>query len=323
MKKRLLYVCLCIGLLMTTGCGKIPKLQNGQEVVAKIDGKEISAEELYKEMKKQTGTNIVVNIIDSFIANKEIPTDEDVKAYADSQLEQLKLQYEQAGEDFAAALVSAGYKNDAAFKEVITLDYKKNKVVGNYIKSKLTDKEIEKYYNDEIFGELTVKHILVKPVTTDSMTSAEITKAEEDALAKAKNLVTQLQGGAKFEDLAKANSDDEGTKDEGGLFASFTKDSVVAEFWDASYKLKNDEYTTTPVKSTYGYHIILKVSAKDKPKLDEVKDTVMDKIFTQKQTEDENLSMKTWAEIRKQYNLSIVDDDIKDSYSSNIKQLEK
>lgn len=323
MKKRLLYVFLCIGLFMTTGCGKIPKLQNGQEVVAKIDGKEISAEELYKEMKKQAGTNIMVNLIDSFIANKEVATDDDVKAYADSQLEQLKLQYEQAGEDFTAALVSAGYKNENAFKDVIILDYKKNKVVENYIKSKLTDKEIEKYYNDEIFGELTVKHILIKPVTTDSMTSDEIATAEKAALEKAKNLVTQLQGGANFEDLAKANSDDDGTKDEGGLFASFTKDSVVEEFWDASYKLKNGEYTTTPVKSTYGYHIILKVSAKDKPELSEVKDTVMDKMFTQKQTEDQDLSVKTWAEIRKQYNLNIVDSDIKDSYDGNIKQLKK
>lgn len=323
MKKRLLYACLCVGLLMTTGCGKIPKLQNGQEVVAKIDGKEISVEELYKEMKKQTGTSVMINLIDSYIANKEIPTDDDVKQYAESQLEQLKLQYQQSGEDFEVALVSAGYKNEDAFKEVIIQDFKKNKVVENYVKGKLTDKEIEEYYNTEIFGELTVKHILIKPETTDSMTTEEKTKAEEKALETAKGLVTQLQGGAKFDDLAKANSDDEGTKDEGGLFAGFTKDGVVAEFWDASYKLKDGEYTLTPIKSTYGYHVILRVSAKAKPKLADVKDTVKDKLFSKKQTADTDLNMKIWDEVRNKYNLDIVDSDIKDSYNSSIKQLKK
>jgi foldase protein PrsA len=303
---------------MTTGCGKIPKLQNGQELVAKIDGKQISAEELYKEMKKQAGTNVMMGMIDSFIANKEIKTDEDVKAYADSQLEQLKLQYQQAGEDFQAALTGAGYKNEAAFKDVIMLDYKKNKVVENYVKAKITDKEIEEYYKDEIFGELTVRHILIKPDTTTGMTDEQVKKAEEEALKKAKDLIAQIQKGSKFEDLAKANSDDDGTKENGGLLSGFAKDEVVPEFWDASYKLKNGEYTTTPVKSTYGYHIILKVSAKDKPKLEDVKDTVIDKIFSKKQAADTNLNAKIWSEVRKKYNLNIVDSDIKDSYNSNI-----
>ena len=112
MKKKLLLTFLSIGLLLTTGCGKIPKLQNGEELVAKIDGKEISAEELYKEMKKQSGVSALIDLIDEYIANKEIPTDDDIKQYADSKLEQIKLQYQQMGEDFNATLRSAGYKNE-------------------------------------------------------------------------------------------------------------------------------------------------------------------------------------------------------------------
>jgi foldase protein PrsA len=308
---------------MTTGCTKIPKLQNGEELVAKIDGKEISAEELYKEMKKQSGTSVLVNLIDSFIANKEIPTDDDIKQYAESQVEQLKLQYTQAGEDFEAALINAGYKNEEAFKDVIILDYKQNKIVDKYIKEGLTDKEIEKYYNEEIFGALTVKHILISPETTDSMSTEEKKEAEEKALEKAKNLIKELQDGAKFDDLAKEHSDDDGTKDEGGLFSSFTKSGVVPEFWDASYALANDEFTLEPVKSTYGYHIILKVSAKDRPTLEESKDTVMDALVNKKRQDDTNINMKIWTEIRKKYNFDIVDTDIKENYENNVKQLEK
>ena len=39
----------------------------------------------------------------------------------------------------------------------------------------------------------------------------------------------------------KEYSDDTGSVDEGGLISDFTKDKVVKEFWDATYKLKNNE----------------------------------------------------------------------------------
>ena len=46
---------------------------------------------------------------------------------------------------------------------------------------------------------------------------------------------------------------------------------MVSEFEDAAYKLKVNEYTKEPVKTTYGYHIILKTGEKEKPKLKKVK----------------------------------------------------
>lgn len=321
MKKKLLLTFLSIGLLLTTGCGKIPKLQNGEELVAKIDGKEISAEELYKEMKKQSGVSALIDLIDEYIANKEIPTDDDIKQYADSKLEQIKLQYQQMGEDFNATLRSAGYKNEDELKKVFIADYKRNKLVENYLKDKLTNDEIKKYYDEEIFGAITAKHILIKPQTTTVMTEDQIKEAEQKALEKAKELIERLKKGEKFEDLAKEFSDDTGSAEDGGLISDFTKDEVVKEFWDAAYSLKDNEYTTTPVKSTYGYHIILRVSAKAKPSLEEVKDKVQDALINKKHQEGENLTLKVLSEIRKKYNLDIIDSDIKDYYDSYIKVL--
>ena len=119
MKKKILLIFLCLGLLITTGCGKIPKLQNGEELVAKVNGHEISAEELYKEMKKHSGVVVLVNLIDDFIADKEIPTDDDIKQYAESRLEQIKLQYQQMGEDFLNHFKSSGIKNEEEFKRFL------------------------------------------------------------------------------------------------------------------------------------------------------------------------------------------------------------
>lgn len=321
MKKKILYGFIFISLLLTTGCGSTPKLQDGEEIVATINGKNITAEELYQEMKKQSGAGALVNLVDSFIANKEIPTDNDVKEYADSQLEQVKLQYQQSGDDFTSALLGAGYKNEDALKDVIIIDYKQNKMVENYVKDSLTDEEIEKYYNEDIFGALTVKHILIKPDVTDDMTSEEKTTAEEEALEKAKDLITQLDNGADFDELAKEHSDDEGTKDDGGLFSGFTKDDVVPEFWDASYKLENNQYTKSPVKSTYGYHVIMKISTEDKPALEDVESTIKDKLFAQEQQNDQDLNMRIWAKIRENYKLDIADSEIKTGYENSLNQI--
>ena len=93
MKKGLLLTTLCSILVITSGCTQVPKLQNGEEVVVSIDGLDVTAEELYSEMKKQAGTSIMVNIIDEYIANQEIETDQTAEDYADSLVLLLIVQY--------------------------------------------------------------------------------------------------------------------------------------------------------------------------------------------------------------------------------------
>lgn len=319
MKKKVLILCLCTSLLAVTGCGKIPKLSNGEEIVAKIDGKDITANDIYKELKKSGGTSSVVNMIDAFIADKEIADDDTAKATAEVQLKTIKDQY---GDNFKSALLSAGYSNEEEFLKDLILEYKKNKVVEKYLAEKLTDDDIKKYYDEQVFGDITAKHILIKPVTTSDMTDEQKTAAENEARDKASALITRLANGEDFATLAKENSDDEGTAKDGGEL-TFSKDQVVSEFWTASAALKDGEYTTTPVKSTYGYHVILRVSQKEKPSLDDKKDDIIDKLVSKQLTDDTRLSMKTWVDIRKKYNLEIIDSDIKANYDNTVDNLNK
>lgn len=316
MKKKLLIASLC-AMLLVTGCGQKAKLKDGKEVVAEIEGKTITAEDLYDELRSQGGTTVLINMIDEFIANKEIETDESAKEYAQNQLDTLKAQYEQSGQDFTAALTSAGYKNENEFKELLILDYKKNKVVENYISDNLTDEEIQEYYDNDVFGEMTVKHILITPETADDMSEEDTEKAENEAKKKAEEVIEKLNNGEKFDDLVKEYSDDEGSKDNNGLVENFTKDGVVSEFWDASIELKDGEYTKEPVKSEYGYHVIYRVSQKEKAKLKDVKDDIKEKLVEEKLNSDAELATKTWVEIRKKYKLDIKDDDIKKAYNES------
>ena len=322
MKKKLLVV-LGACLLTVTGCGKVPKLENGQEVVASIDGFNLTAEDLYEELKDANGVNIIINKIDEYIADKEIKGSKEAEEYAKKQIESLKAQYEMYNMDFSAALKSNGYANEDELAKEIALSYKKDEVVKKYLESKLTDEEINEYYNSEIFGEMTVRHILIKPSTTDDMSDEDKKKAEEEALNKAKELIKKLDDGEDFATLAKENSADEGTASEGGLFANFTKQGVVSEFFDAAYALKDNEYTKEPVKTTYGYHIILKISQNEKPSLDTVKDDIKDTLVTNKLDSDKKLSVTAWDEIRSKYNMSINDDKLKSNYTTIIDSYKK
>ena len=315
-KLTLLGVTMCSVLLLTTGCGEVAKLKDGKEVVGKIKGYTVTAEDLYAELKEQGGSRVFVNMIDDYIANKEIKSNEDAEDYANSQIEAYKSQYEQQGQDFNEVLVSSGYKNEQQFRDELILSYKKDKVVENYLKDELTDDEIQNYYDENIFGDMTVRHILIKPDTETDASDEDQEKAEEKAKKEAENIIKKLDKGEKFEDLAKEYSDDEGTKEDGGLLENFSKDSVVTEFWDASVKLKDGEYTKEPVKSEYGYHVILRVSQKAKPKLKEVKDTIEETLVANKLSADTTLKTTTWVNIRKRYNLNIEDSEIKDGYDS-------
>lgn len=315
--KKKIFALVLVATLMLTGCGKIATLKNGEEVVAKLDGKSITAEDLYDELKKQGGAITLTNMIDAFVVNKEIKTDDDAKSYADAQLSSYKKSYQSYGQDFNAALTSAGYSDENEFKDELILEYKKNIVTENYVKDELTDDEIQKYYDDNIYGDIEARHILISPNTKDDMTDDEKDKAEEKAKKEAEDIIKKLDEGEDFANLAKEYSDDEGTASKGGKL-TVTYGSVVDEFWDGVNELKDGEYSKEPVKSEYGYHIIYRIKQKEKPKLDDVKDDVIDKLTEEKINNDSTLQTRALVALRKKYNLEISDDELKKSYDNSI-----
>lgn len=317
MNKKKIFALVLVLTLMLTGCGKVATLKNGEEVVAKMDGKKITANDLYDELKKQGGAVTLTNMIDSFIVSKEIKTDDDAESYADSQLSSYKQSYKSYGQDFGAALKSAGYSGEDEFKEELILEYKKNVVTENYVKDELKDDEIEKYYDDNIYGDIEARHILISPNTDDDMSDEEKEEAEKKAKKEAEDIIKKLDKGEKFADLAKEYSDDEGTAEDGGKL-TVTYGSVVDEFWDGVNELKDGEYSKKPVKSEYGYHIIYRIKQDKKPSLKEVKDDVIAKLVEEKMSEDSTLQTKALVALRKKYNLEISDDGLKSSYDNTI-----
>ena len=105
-----------------------------------------------------------------------------------------------------------------------------------------TDAELHAEYDTAIASmdktEYHARHILVA------------TKDQADQIIK------KLKGGAKFEDLAKAQSLDTGSKANGGDLGWFTTSRMVKPFADAVKVLKKGEVTPEPVQTQYGWHVI-------------------------------------------------------------------
>jgi len=152
-----------------------------------------------------------------------------------------------------------------------------------------TEADIKKYYeeNKEQFNkpeQLQVRHILFFVNEGDKNYPVKHTDAKAKKMAE--DVITQLKHGKDFADLAKEKSEDSGTKDNGGLY-TFGKGEAVKEFTDAAYALKAGEFTQTPVKTEYGYHVIKmeKLIPAKVSSFDEVKDKIADQISEQaKQT---------------------------------------
>lgn len=123
------------------------------------------------------------------------------------------------------------------------------------------------FYNShkEDFEEVTAKHILVRFQGSQAplrLGQKELTDAE--ALQKAKDLRAKIIAGAKFDDVAKAESDDTGSGANGGDLGAFTKGRMVPEFEKAAFSQPVGE-VGEPVRSQFGYHIILVQKRESKP----------------------------------------------------------
>ena len=316
MKKKILVLSL-ISLLLLAGCKNKVELKDGKQVVASVKGKKITAEELFDDLKKNYGASSVIKEIDTFIIKKEISDSDSkqAKEYAKSQVSVMKQQYEQAGYKWEDALSQYGYSSEKELVEEYQLSKEKEMVAKKYIKKNITDEEIKAYYDKEIYGTYTVKHILITPDIEDKASDEEKEKANEKAKKTAKEVIKKLDEGAKWKDLVKKYSDDKGSKDKEGLIENFTKGDVVDEFFEATLKLKDGKYTKEPVESTYGYHIILKVSNTKKPSLKDSTSKIKEEIATNKMNNDDTLLNKTWIDIRKSYDLKISDSDVQSGYN--------
>jgi peptidyl-prolyl cis-trans isomerase C len=99
---------------------------------------------------------------------------------------------------------------------------------------------------------------------------------DEEALAKVKDVRAKIVAGAKFEDQAKVESDDVGSGENGGDLGTFGQGQMVPEFDEVVFKAPLGQ-VTEPIKTPFGYHLILVEDRKAKP-FEDVRGEVAQKI---------------------------------------------
>jgi peptidyl-prolyl cis-trans isomerase SurA len=116
------------------------------------------------------------------------------------------------------------------------------------------------------------------------------------------SVYTKLAGGASFEDLVRAYSDDKGSAAKGGVLPAFGVNRMVPEFVEAIYSLENTNDYTKPILTSYGWHIVRLVERKSQKPLDEEKTELKQKIM--KDSRGEQTRQIVIARIRSEYGVT-------------------
>ena len=317
-KKILLGLSATLMLVMVTGCGKVAQLDNGQDAVVTFSDESvgaISVNELYEELRDTYGASILVDMVDRKILEQKYPTDDDETAEIEAQIATWTSAFgsESAMLQQTASAFGAATMDD--LRDYLSLQYKRNLWYEDYAKEQVTDQERQNYYDQQVFGEMKLSHILIRSTVSTSASDEEKAAAEEEAYNKAVELIKQLDEGASFDDLAKENSEDSATAEDGGDLGYITwTDNMDENFIDAAKDLEVGKYTATPVKSSYGYHIILKEEQKDKESLDSIKDTITERVAEDNLSEDSTISTRALMALRENYGIHFEDDRLENSY---------
>ena len=324
MKKKKLLIgisTLLIIATITTGCGKEIEVKNGSKVAISIDKNKFTATEYYDKIKEDN-ISTLVDMIDHSLLDKKYKTTKEETEEIDKQIEQIKSYYGQDEKTYNSVIKQYfGVENEKELREKLSLEYKRKEAVEDYVEKNIKEDEIKKYYEEKTTGKMSAKHILIAIETDEKASDEDKKKAEEKAEKQAKKIIKELDEGKKFDSLAKKYSKDTATATNGGDLGYFDLSDMVEEFSNAVKELKINEYTKDPVKTEYGYHIILKTGEKKKPKLSKVKKEIKEKIREEKLNKDNSLFYKSLKDYREENKIKWNDDTLEKAYNKYIDDL--
>jgi len=250
--------------------------KNVDEIVAVFVMPQFKAQNPDKEMPAEQRQQIEKQILDQLVTERVLLQE---AAKLNVAIDQQKLT-----DRIAQVKPQRPDLTDEQWTYFLTRDMMIQELIQQEVVSKITvsDEEIQKFYDEQKdrFHEpeqIRASHILVL-VPQDATP-----EAKDAAKKKIEGVLAEINAGKDFAELAKANSDDPGSKENGGDLDFFPRGAMVKPFEDAAFALKDGEVSGV-VETQFGYHIIKKTGEKaerDVP-LDEVKDQLKEGLTKQK-----------------------------------------
>lgn len=293
---------------------RIAALKNGEEPIVKVGKENYTADELYEMMKEHYSVSLLLDDIDNDLLTKLYPEDEEMKNAinddAQYYLNMYKQYYNYTEEQF---LESNGFASYNDFLDYLRLDHRRNKYLDEYVEKNLEDKEIEDYYNDNVYGDINTQHVLVEISSSED----DGKLSNEDAKKLAEEIITKLNDGTAW-DTIKEDYKDKITYEDLGYQAWDA--SLEESFLTALKEMEDNTYSEEPVKTSYGYHVIYRLDQKEAPSLKEMKETIVKKLVTDKKANDKDLLYKALIALREEKNIDFKDTVMKDKYETYTKQ---
>ncbi|PWG01051.1 peptidylprolyl isomerase [Levilactobacillus bambusae] len=274
----------------------------GSKAVATTKGGDVTESAYYSSMKTtSSGKQILQQMILNKVLEKDYG-DKVKKSEVTKQYDEYKSQY---GSSFSSVLSQSGMTASQLKTEIRSNLLLKEAVKAN---TKITDADLQKQFKS-YQPKVEVAQILV----------SKKSKAEDiiDQLNDNKKDPKKLQ--STFTSLAKKNSTDTATKNNGGKLPKFdnTDTSLDSGFKKAAFKLNNNEYTAEPVKTQYGYHVILMLDNPGKGKWQDHKAELKSQIINNDLNDSTKLHSVV-SKVLKNGDVQIKDSDLKNILSDYI-----
>ena len=291
-----------MGMLAVASTLALAACSNNQSAIATSKAGNVTQEEFYKALKTTSGEQTLQRLVLQKVLENDAKDKKAIEEEVKKEVANQVTQY--GGEDaLKAVLARSGFNSVDAYRETVYL----NKLITAAVKkaNKFSDEEIQKYY-DSWEPRATAQHILIGV----AQNASDEEKAE--AKKKAEDLIKQLKDGADFDTLAKENSTDKSSAENGGKIGPFRRAEMVKEFADAAYGLKVGEITEEPVLTQYGYHVIKLVEKPEKGSLNDLRSTLEDELIAEK-LKDTATIHSVVSSLVKEADVKITDDTLKNA----------
>ncbi len=271
----------------------IPSLWTNN-VVATVNGNDITEQQLLDEMAKvpayyfsmMDNATIQSAILEQLIARELLMGKADAMGISVTEQEikdalaNITTQAQITQEEFLVRLEEENMTLEEVreyLKEQIVI----NKVIESEVLKNIhvTEEEIQAYYENATADLMQVRasHILI--CYKDAL-RCEQNRTQEEALEQASDIIIQLKEGAEFTDLANL-SDDPSAEFNAGDLGWFSKGQMVPEFENAVFSMNVGEISEWPIKTEYGYHVIMVTDKKDS--FDDFKENIVADLTLEKQ----------------------------------------
>lgn len=308
MKKKLTPLIVSLGIIGIAGCSNDSEETNEQtteedvnfgEVLSSSDAGDVTTDDILNQIgTEQVATQTFQLTLDKVLMDKysdELDRDE-LEAEIDQEIEEM------GGEEQVAMILQQqqgsgdveSYKNQR-----ITSQYHDRYFIEQF---DITDEEAKEEVRQG-------SHILVSVADEEAETpEGEEALSDEEAKEKAEDLIEQINDGADFGELATEESDDPGSAQNNGDLGYVQRGQMVEPFENALFDLEPGEMTEEPVKSDFGYHIILR---SDEENVDDELSEVKRQIVNQRVQEDPGEVLNMYKSLLDEYNVEFESEEVR------------